>query len=558
MQLVKFSATNFRSITTVHSITFSGITILIGKNNEGKSNFLKALEAAMLLLKKHSSFKTSTLLTNTTAPYIWARDFPIQLQGRKGVNQTIFKLQFELTEIECLEFKKAIGPTLNGLLPLEIRIGKDHDPQIRLVKRGKGTKALASKSSAISNFIAERIYFNYIPAIRTESTTINLIRDLLSRELRRLESDPKYIQALQQIADLQRPVLDELEKRVSGPLKEFLPSIKSVHLEISDIGRRYSLRQDISVFVDDGTLTSIEYKGDGVKSLSALGLLKNHNPIAGVSILAIEEPESHLHPGAIHQVNEIIKQIAEQTQVIISTHNPSLINRENIKSNIIVSDGTASPAKSIANIRDVLGVKVSDNLTHANYSLLVEGETDARIMKAVLSFLSEKISKALKNNLLVVFPLGGTGKLSYKLGMLQNSLCATYTLLDGDNAAKVAYTQAEKDNLISSVNSTLITIPGMKESELEDCINTEIYKDILLEKYEIDVSSYQFKGQKKWSDRLGEVCKGQGKILSDDLLRKIKYSIAELVESNPKFALADKSKVLIESLVQSLERLIKV
>ena len=280
MQLINFSATNYRSITAAHRIAFSGVTVLIGRNNEGKSNLLRALEAAMLILQRHALFETgrSRSYLGDTPPYVWKRDFPIQLQDRRSATQTILKVEFLLDDAECQEFKQELGPTLNGSLPLEIKIGKDQEPQIRLVKSGKGTKALASKSSAIARFVASRIHFNYIPAVRTDSTTIELIGTLLSQELRSLEKDDRYLQALATIAEVQQPVLDELARRVHGPLKEFLPSINSVRIEISESGRRYALRRDVNVIVDDGTPTSLEFKGDGVKSLAALGLLKMRIP----------------------------------------------------------------------------------------------------------------------------------------------------------------------------------------------------------------------------------------------------------------------------------------
>jgi putative ATP-dependent endonuclease of the OLD family len=359
VRLVQFSATNYRSITSAHRISFSNVTVLIGKNNEGKSNLLRALEAAMLLLQGHANPATRTrYLLRDNNPYLWLRDFPIQFQSRHASTQTILKLEFLLDDAECLEFKEEIGSSLNGSLPLEIRIGKDQEPEIRLVKSGKGTKALTSKSAAIARFVAQRIYFNYIPAIRTDSTTIELIGGLLSQELRALETDQQYLNALETIAELQKPILEELAQRVHGPLKEFLPSIKSVKLEISELSRRYSLRRDVNIVVDDGTPTNLEFKGDGVKSLAALGLLKNQHARTGASILAIEEPESHLHPAAIHQVNDIIQGIAKTSQVIITTHNPLFVDRANIKSNIIVAEGGATPAKSIAAIRDLLGIKL--------------------------------------------------------------------------------------------------------------------------------------------------------------------------------------------------------
>jgi len=70
-----------------------------------------------------------------------------------------------------------------------------------------------------------------------------------------------------------------------------------VKIEVPESRRRVAIRRDFNVVIDDGTPTNLEYKGDGVKSLVALGLLKNKRAHPGASIIAIEEPESHLHPG---------------------------------------------------------------------------------------------------------------------------------------------------------------------------------------------------------------------------------------------------------------------
>lgn len=559
MQLVQFSATNYRSITSAHRITFANVTVLIGRNNEGKSNLLRALEAAMNLLKQHAAELPIRIrrLNMDDLAYVWQRDFPVQFQSRRTSKQTILKLDFHLDEDECRQFKDEIGSSINGSLPLEIKIGKDQEPQIRLVKSGKNTTTLAAKSAQIARFVANRIHFNYIPAVRTDNTTIELIGGLLSQELRTLESDQRYLDALKTIAELQQPILDELATRVHGPLKEFLPSIKSVVLEISESNRRFSLRRDVSVVIDDGTPTLLEYKGDGVKSLAALGLLKSQKSPTGASILAIEEPESHLHPAAIHQVNEIIQSISLTSQVIVTTHNPLFVDRENIKSNVIVTNGGATPAKNIAAIRDILGIKASDNLTHANYALVVEGEEDAIALRALLPVLSEKISKALRNNMLIVEPIGGAGKLSYKLSLLRNSLCAVHTLLDGDQAGRNAYAKAESDSLISVANCTFITCNGMTEAEFEDCLNLNVYRDVILNEQGVDLTSSKFRGKGKWSDRLRTTFLNQGKPFNDTMLMKAKYLAAAATAKNPREALNDHKRNSIDALVSALERMIK-
>ena len=559
MQLTSFSVTNYRSITSAHSVNVSELTVLIGKNNEGKSNLLRALDAAMALLRAHSSRDSRLRRQYLAHDYKWKRDFPIQLQLRKGSKETTFRLDFLLTQPEIDEFRQEIGVNLNGLLPLEVVIGQAEEPEFRVVKTGRGTKTLTQKSANVARFVARRIHFNYIPAIRTDRETTELIREMLSNELRGLEDNPEYVAALQAISTIQQPVLDAIAARVEGPLKEFLPSIKSVSLEISEDERRFSLRRSVSVVVDDGTPTSIEFKGDGVKSLAALGLLKNSNrgSSGGASIIAIEEPESHLHPGAIHQVNDIIRSLAGQTQVLITTHNPLFVDRSNISANIIVSDGGAKPAKSVKAIRDILGIKASDNLMHANYALVVEGQEDVIAIKSLIGSLSPKLAAALRSNVLVIEPIGGAGNLSYKLSLLRNALCTTHVLLDHDQAGRDAFDRASGDGFCSLADTTFTICQGCQDSEFEDTISVDLYKDRIRTEYGVNLEIPLFRGNEKWSSRIKKVFVAHGKPCTDSILSKIKRSVAECIQNDPANALHPNRSSSIVAVIHALENTVR-
>ena len=559
MQLTSFSVTNYRSITGAHSLSLSELTVLIGKNNEGKSNLLRALDAAMALLRTHAVRENRLRRNFYPHDYRWKRDFPIQLQSRKGSKDTTFRLEFSLTQPEVAEFRQEIGVTLNGLLPLEVVVGQTEEPDFRVVKTGRGTKTLTQKSAQVAKFVARRIHFNYIPAIRTDRETTELIREMLANELRSLEDNPEYVAALQAISIIQQPALDAIAARVEGPLKEFLPSIKSVSLEISDDERRFSLRRSVSVVVDDGTPTSIEFKGDGVKSLAALGLLKNSNrgSSGGASIIAIEEPESHLHPGAIHQVNDIIRSLAGQTQVLITTHNPLFVDRSNVAANIIVSDGGAKPAKSIKSIRDVLGIKASDNLMHANFALVVEGQEDVIAMKALISKRSEKLAAALKANLLVIEPIGGAGNLSYKLSLLRNALCTTQVLLDHDKAGRDAFDRASADGFCSLADTNFTICQGCQDSEFEDTISVDLYKDRIRTEYAVNLDIPLFRGNDKWSTRIKRVFQAHGKPCTDSILASIKNLVAQRIQEDPGHALHPNRSESIVAAIAALESTVK-
>ena len=113
--------------------------------------------------------------------YVWERDFPIALQGKRGARQSIFRLEFELSEDKVQEFKEEINSNLNGTLPLEIRIGEDNKPIIKVSKKGRGSKTLNSNSGKIADFIGRRIFFNYIPAIRTDKEVLSVISEMLAQ-----------------------------------------------------------------------------------------------------------------------------------------------------------------------------------------------------------------------------------------------------------------------------------------------------------------------------------------------------------------------------------------
>ena len=565
MKLVNFSVTNFRSITNAHKILISKTTILVGQNNEGKSNVLKALDLAMDVLKEHASVGIESLkfaaakgfrLDSDERSYSWNRDFPIALQGAISRKQTIFRLEFFLEDEEIAEFSQEIKSSLNGTLPIEIRIGKDGEASVKVSKRGKGGKSLTAKSWKIAQFIGNKISFNYIPAIRTDTEAMRVIGEMLSNRLRVLEDEKTYQKALDTISELQKPLLKDLAQKIKEPLVEFLPNIQAVKIEMSEQSRRARFRSDFEVIIDDGTPTRLEFKGDGVKSLAALGLLKGRDDVSGASIIAIEEPESHLHPAAIHQLNDVIESLAGENQIILSTHNPLFIDRQNIKSNIIIKKGRATPAKNVGEIREILGIKASDNLVNASYVLLVEGMDDKISLTALMTFLSGILGKALRSNHLIIDEIGGAGNLSYKLSLLSNSLCVCHTFLDNDDSGRKAFEKAESDRLLSLKNCTMVICKGMKNSELEDCFEPVVYKQSIGDGFGVDLDVSEFRSDSKWSRRMEAVFLNQGKQWNTKIKKTVKEVVAQSVSDQPDIALNAHKRNSIDALVRSLESLL--
>ena len=551
MQLVNFSVTNYRSITKAHKINLQNITVLVGRNNEGKSNILMALNVAMETMMQHANHANVH-----ERLYDWQRDFPVQLQQRKNNLDSIFRLNFRLNHDENTEFFRTTGIRSNEDIPIELKYGQDNRAKITVPK--KGSSSFNDKSEKVTAFICERIAINYIQAVRTEDMAMDVIHRLISTELSKLYDNEEYKSAEQTIYNLQEAVYNDIANRILAPLQEFLPQLTNV--EIKSRGRRLvwrGFRNDVDVILNDGTPTSILYKGDGIKSLVSLAILKESKNEIGASIIAIEEPESHLHPEAIHSLVNVINGISENHQVIITTHNPLFVKRNNISNNIIVDHGTAKPAKNIKEIRELLGVLPEDNLINASHVLVVEGEDDKIALNKILSSLSPTIKDALIKNKLVIQPLAGATNLNYELSRLRSYVCRYFVFLDADEAGYDAAEKAIEKGLLSESDVKYSICNGNNTAEFEDCLKKDFYIEAIRNKFSVDLGVTSFRNSKKWSDRVKTVFLSQGQRWTDAVEKKVKMEVTKLIPVEDADSVLDEHKRgSIDALVNALENML--
>ena len=547
MQLVNFSVTNYRSITKAHKINLQNITVLVGRNNEGKSNILMALNVAMETMMQHANHANVH-----ERLYDWQRDFPVQLQQRKNNLDSIFRLNFRLNHDENTEFFRTTGIRSNEDIPIELKYGQDNRAKITVPK--KGSSSFNDKSEKVTAFICERIAINYIQAVRTEDMAMDVIHRLISTELSKLYDNEEYKSAEQTIYNLQEAVYNDIANRILAPLQEFLPQLTDV--EIKSRGRRLvwrGFRNDVDVILNDGTPTSILYKGDGIKSLVSLAILKESKN----EIIAIEEPESHLHPEAIHSLVNVINGISENHQVIITTHNPLFVQRNNISNNIIVDHGTAKPAKNIKEIRELLGVLPEDNLINASHVLVVEGEDDKIALNKILSSLSPTIKDALIKNKLVIQPLAGATNLNYELSRLRSYVCRYFVFLDADEAGYDAAEKAIEKGLLSESDVKYSICNGNNTAEFEDCLKKDFYIEAIRNKFSVDLGVTSFRNSKKWSDRVKTVFLSQGQRWTDAVEKKVKMEVTKLIPVEDADSVLDEHKRgSIDALVNALENML--
>ena len=568
MKIKEFTIINYRSIKEAYKIQLDPMmTILIGKNNEGKSNVLRALQGALFIIdllkeidvkdvKSYFMTKRRFYHAISTWTYDWHRDFPISKQARSKNGKTTFRLVFLLTDTERDEFASVVGHHFNHNLPFEITIS-NNDVDIRIPKRSYGgTNAVFKKKvNEIARFISERLDSIYIPAIRPAESSIETLEVLIDRELRMMvKSRQEYLDAQQVLDTVLKETVRNLSEKIKNMLTNFIPSIKDIDIDYSET-RRLSRRISTEIKIDDGTKTSIFEKGDGLKSLVALSLMQGTRQEEKDLTIAVEEPESHLHPEATRRIKNILEKMSLKNQVIVSTHSPIFVNKTRLNANIIVKNNKAEPVSSISQIRDELGIAVSDNLLNAEFVLFVEGKTDVKILKTILVRKSDIIKRAIENGLLIIHPIGGAKNLESCNNIFQSFLCRKIiAYIDNDSAGKDAYRNILNKKLMDSEDILFPIIPNKRESEIEDLLNVDIYESSIPTTL-INWREFVNNKSKKWSDNIKDLYEQSGR--NDLDILDLKNKIADIVENNITIAFKENTFSSIESLISLLERILR-
>ena len=552
MLLKSFSINKYRSIFRIDKLDVSStLTTIIGKNNQGKSNILKAINLVFDTINYVSELSLSKAIPwRREIRYDWNNDFPIQKRNKRNKQDSEISIEIFLDEKEKEELTNELSISLTSLLTVKVIYGKEQDyiPNMEMSFRGISKKYfLESDTNDVVEktcvWLSKKINFQYIPAIRTDELADNIANNIISLELSQLapQKREKLQSALKQIAELQKPILSKLEKNLSATLKDFVPEIKQVSLKEKNSPyrmRRYNEESGFYINIDDGSNTILSQKGDGIKSLITLGMMrqKGKSKIGKGLILAIEEPESHLHPEAIRQISRVINDISEKNQIIITSHSPLFVNRNSVFDNIIVENNTATKAKNMKQIRDILGVIASDNLINSEFIIVVEGETDKIVLCDYFCKKSEYIKTLIEEKRLCFEVLNGVSNLENTLNKLNNMSSKYFCILDSDAIAKSIVKKVKGKALVSKEEKEVsyYSIIGNKETELEDLINPNVYSAYFLDKFNINIldSSIIYSNDKKWTKRIQKIFEDNGKKYSEDDLKSVINEIKIYISKN--------------------------
>lgn len=338
---------NFRSLANIE-VRLSDLTVLIGANNAGKTSFLDALFSAIGAGRKNLGQDDVHLATGEAfAP----KDRQVIIDLRIRPIGPDGKVAEKFPEGS---FWTALWGT--GIAPDDVDFTESMSFRTTLAWNvAKGDYAVERKFlkewRPFSDWLAAPTQDKALTAAQLEPIALHYIdakRDL-EDDLRRQGS---FWRRMTEDLGLSKAEVDELEAELSGinqqiverseilkHLKtnledlQFVVSADNAGIEIAPIARRLrdlSKGVDVSLSTVGAQSFPLARHGMGTRSLASLLVFRafaswrNINAKKGGdqvhSILALEEPESHLHPQAQRSLFSHIKDISGQR--VVSTHSP--------------------------------------------------------------------------------------------------------------------------------------------------------------------------------------------------------------------------------------------
>lgn len=313
-------------------VSFSNFTFFVGRNNAGKSHYLKGVE---LLLS--SGIKKDNIAK-------WQRDKekPIELEGEfTGVGS--------FTNLATASnHKQAIENSIqDGVLKVVSTLDSENGAQLGIVNENGDVHNPGGFSGNLLKVLPEII------SIPATADTVQELADKSSTALGKLKKEvmSSFFQELAGktktlLADLdsflhstdagtRASAISDFEKGMKEEfMGEFSDVIPSVEFGLPD---ETVIAKEMKILLDDGHKTEVEQKGHGLQRATLLALLKllakngaryQDRP---APIFLIGELESFLHPFAQRQMADALIQMMERYQIITTTHSPFIVTPATIE-----------------------------------------------------------------------------------------------------------------------------------------------------------------------------------------------------------------------------------
>lgn len=415
MKLRRIQITNFRGITSL-DLALGDTNVLIGENNTGKTAVLDALRFALrdVRIRRGCVFDAYDFhLATPSADPTAAPPISIQLTFQEGKHaewpsDLLARLNrakiLQMDEHNCASVILKVGASFVALTHEFVQ-----DWEFRNLE---GVAIPGIPESTLREFHDEVSYF-YLGALRDASKHFDAKGAFWRPFLKDSKLPPEIREEIEtKLSEVNQLIISSHTsfEQVASKLKEVkdvvdmtgddIVSIEAVPAHLFDM----LSKAQVHLSTGTGAKVPIGRHGEGTQSLAVLTLfnafLQTWN--TGSAIVAIEEPEAHLHPSAVRAIWHLIQKIPGQK--IISTHSGDILSQ--VPPEAITRLHKPGRVLTASRLAD-LDLDSNDNrkfhfhirrdrgeLLFARCWILGEGETDSTLISECARILDNELEQA--------------------------------------------------------------------------------------------------------------------------------------------------------------------
>ncbi|RDV81703.1 ATP-dependent nuclease [Ammonifex thiophilus] len=429
MTLQRMKVSNFRCLKNVEINFEPDLTIIVGENDSGKSSLfdiLKIIDEKGLPDANDFGFGESEISCELEFP-----SSKICIKFRKESDGRVISI---VTELVCWgELKKYLEePGSIDEVPVEtikILLMRYGEPTRRRTQEGirqDFVALLQRNEEKIKRNVTEEIekgsFDMPVEVIRLDGKKFEdisaFVKDIYLKQdlqgtwnakVRVGEEQKSLIDIFQENLDcIAKQRQEEVKKEVLPSLREFLPNVEEITINIEYCPRDVVKDVQVSVKFKDSTGTEILFdkKGDGTKRRATLALLRHRmkkESSERFKLLLLDEPDTHLHVKAQYELISTLQQIAQVNQVIVITHSPFILNNVNPSSvRLLYPENGVTNVKQVGDEEDVKNILKSLGIENVSLFftrkiLVVEGESE----EIAIPMLFKKYTASTLNNELI-------------------------------------------------------------------------------------------------------------------------------------------------------------
>ena len=490
MRITELQIRNFRGIRSLN-LQLGPVTVLIGENNSGKTSVLDALKLCLRDLgpRRHTVFD--------------AMDF--HLPNRSAEPSTAEPIQIEVTFSDATgeEWPDELVGALNRARILQVDDNGRHHVRLRVTcKYDQATRDFVQdwsfldiKGEALQRprgnplrTLQDGVRYFYLTALRDAARHFDAKGPFWKPFLQDSQLSPdekaEVERRLEEVNDLVVSSHTSFEKVRAGlkHVQSVVPLATDEAVSIEAVPGRTSdmlARARVQLGTTTGAKIPLGRHGEGTQSLAVLMLFSAflQAQTEGSTVLALEEPEAHLHPSAIRSLWQLM--LGFTGQKLISTHSGQLLAETDIND----VRRLARTPRGIKAFQVTPGLLTKEETRKFNYHvqwahgdllfarcwLLVEGQTEIWVYPAAARTLDLNLHR--EGIRVVDFSQSDVGMLT----KVANALGIAWYCVGDDDSNRIKVEPKLKQNLDGAHEADRFVFPY---PDIERNLRSNGYEDI--------------------------------------------------------------------------------